>query len=141
MNNMDSQTTTATGTAKINILTVSAAYSLHGTPIAGTINREWATKTSSGIRANFNNVGFDFLLEEPDQSLSDLRRTLQNQQWDGVVVGWCIRGMSVERTEIFEGVMKEVVDAARGQRGLKVMFCRGPTDLVGTTMRNFSVEG
>lgn len=123
-----------------NILTVSAAKSLHGTPIAGTIETEWASKTSLVTRSHFNNTGFDFILQEPGQSLLELRKTLSSQHWDGVLVGWCIRGMSVDRTEIFEGVMQEVVDAAREQKDLKTMFCRGPTDLVGATLRNFPVD-
>lgn len=127
-------------TEPICVLTVSAAKPLHGTPIAGIIEREWSSKTSAEIRSHFNNIGFDFQLEDPESSLLDLRDTLQSQQWDGVLVGWCIRGMSVDRTEIFEGVMQEVIDAAREQRNLKAMFCRGPTDLVGATLRTFSVD-
>lgn len=124
-----------------NILTISAAKSLHGTPIAGTIDREWSSKTSSHTRSHFHNIGFDFQLDKPDQSLLHLRHTLQSARWDGVLVGWCIRGMSVDRTEIFEGVMRQVVDAAGEQRGLKAMFCRGPTDLVEATLRSFPVGG
>lgn len=120
-----------------NILTISAAYSLHGTPIIGTIEREWNSKTTPEVQSHFNNTGFDFILEDPDKSLFTLRQTLQDGHWDGVIVGWCIRGMSVDRTEIFEGVMKEVIDAAREQKDLRAIFCRGPTDLVEATLRNF----
>ena len=125
---------------KKNILVVSAAYSLHGTPIAGNMEKEWSSKTSPSVQSHFNNIGFDFILEEPEKSLLKLRQTLHDQPWDGILVGWCIRGMSVDRTEIFEGVMNEVVDAAREQQELKAMFCRGPTDLVEATLRNFPVQ-
>lgn len=120
-----------------NILIISAAQSLHGTPISPTIEHEWATKASPEVQSTFNNVGFDFTLNDANSSLADLRRTLHDLHWDGVVVGWCIRGMSVERTEIFEAVMREIVDASREQRDLKAMFCRGPTDLVEATLRSF----
>lgn len=129
---------TADPTAK-NILVISAAYSLHGTPIAGGIEKEWSSKASPEARSSFKTVGFDFILEDVESSLLELGQTLQGRRWDGVMVGWCIRGMSVERTEVFEGVMREVVDAAREQRDLKVMFCRGPDDFVNTTLRNFAV--
>lgn len=127
-------------TAVKNILTVSAAKSIHGTSIAGNLANEWSAKTSPEVQARFSNVGFDFSLDHPDESLLTLRQTLNGQHWDGVLVGWCIRGMSVDRTEIFEGVMGEILDASKGQSDLKAMFCRGPTDLVGATLRNFPVE-
>lgn len=39
----------------------------------------------------------------------------------------CIRGLSVERAETFEGVVREIVDASREQEFLTLLFCRGTT--------------
>lgn len=138
--NNTSEVESMTFTKKKVILTISAAYSLHGHHIQSTLDKEWSTKTSPFVRSHFTNIGFDFLLDSPEQSLLDLRRILNNKPWDGVIVGWCIRGMSIERTEVFEGVMAEVMEAGRKQKDLKAIFCRGPNDLVEATLRNFPVD-
>lgn len=54
------------------------------------------------------------------------------KKWDGVIVGWCIRG-NVEHTELFE----KVVQMCYGADGRKLMFSKGPDDLVNTVRRNF----
>lgn len=131
---------TTTNTRKRNILTISAAYALHGTRIKQILENEWSAMASPTVRSHFATTGFDFLLASPEQSLLDLRRTLNESRWDGVIVGWCMRGMSVERTEVFEAVMREVMEAGRKQRDLKAIFCRGPIDLVEATLRNFPVD-
>ena len=122
-----------------NILTISASKSLHGTTIASTIESNWS-QLPSMTSSQFNNVGFDFSLEDLPRTLESLKRTLNEQQWDAVILGWCLRG-NVERTKVFEQAVGVVIEAARKQEDMKVLFSKGPRDLAGTVLRGFAVGG
>ena len=122
-----------------NILTISASKSLHGTTIASTIDSNWSTLPPS-TSSQFDNVGFDFDLADLPSTLEALELTLDEQQWDAVIIGWCLRG-NVERTEVFEQAVGVVIEAARKQKGMKVLFSKGPKDLANTVLRGFAVGG
>jgi len=121
--------------ARKAILTISLANHLHGTPIQGQLDSEWAMKTSSETRERFDNVGFD--LDPAD--LVPLYRVLAERTWDGVLIGWCSRGYP-ERTELFENVVDACAEEIREGKGMKLLFCTGPTNLVEATMRSFPVN-
>lgn len=110
-----------------------ASKSLHGHPIAPTIAKDWDSKTSASTRARFNNIGFDADLSNVDKLLSDLRDRLRARKFDGLLVGWCLRGYT-ERTEVFEKVVEVCVEEGRGA---KLMFSTGPENLAETVLRNF----
>lgn len=118
------------------ILTISLAQHLHGQSISKTIEKEWSTKATPQQRAAFNNEPFDL---DPND-LGALRSRLQTTEWDGVIVGWCIRGSDKEFTPMFENVVETVTDVQYGkdgQRSFKLMFCKGPDDIYDTTIRHF----
>ncbi|KAK4501056.1 hypothetical protein PRZ48_006862 [Zasmidium cellare] len=125
---------TQNGTTPKNILTVSLAEHLTGEPIAEVIAKDWK-KVNATTARNFTNIGFDVDFENFDHTIEDLRASLHERKWDGVLIGWCLRGKP-SHTRMFErvvGVCFDELDSAR----TKVMFCTGPDDLVTTVQRNF----
>ena len=118
------------------ILTISLTQHLHGQSISKTIEKEWSTKATPRRREAFKNEPFD--LDPSD--IGALRSRLQTTEWDGVIVGWCIRGSGKEFTPVFENVVETITDVQHGkdgQRSFKLMFCKGPDDIFDTTMRHF----
>ncbi|KAK9242319.1 hypothetical protein V1506DRAFT_547943 [Lipomyces tetrasporus] len=85
-----------------------------------------------------SNVGFTVDPTDVSGTLKTLQQTLQTRSWDGVIVGWRMRG-HVEFTVLFEKMVAMIVKLAILQPELKIMFCAGPDDLVETTIRNFPV--
>ncbi|KAF5247122.1 hypothetical protein FAUST_974 [Fusarium austroamericanum] len=126
----------------IPILTISLSRHLHGRDINEGLKEQWSkTKVSSTTASRFTNVGFD--LNADGSNLGVLKTKLEEREWSGVIIGWCTRG-NIEFTELFESVVTVCVDYAllrkQGNTSLKepkLIFCRGPHDLVNATLRNF----
>lgn len=117
-----------------SILTVSLAKHLTGEPVSEVIAKDWK-KANQATSRNFDNVGFDVDFHNFEHTLRDLRGSLHQRQWDGVLIGWCLRG-EPPHTEMFERVIRVCFDELQSER-TKVMFCTGPDDLVTTVRRNF----
>ena len=115
-------------------LTLSASRSLVGIPISDTIAKDWNKAGQTAQR--FDNQGFDLDLENFDYSLVRLRPLLKQQTWDGIIIGWCMRGYK-ERTVMFEQLVAICVDELRAKPESKIVFCNGPDDLFESTMRHF----
>lgn len=125
----------ANGTGRRNIITISAAKHITGEPVAEVIEKVWA-KTDDATRARFNIVGFDFDPTDVPATLSSLRQSLQGRTWDGLLLGWCLRGYP-ERTEMFEEAVNVCIDEIRSKPETKLLFCTGPKNLVEATLRSF----
>ncbi|KAM0543603.1 hypothetical protein ACHAPJ_012190 [Fusarium lateritium] len=128
--------------APIPVLTISLARHLHGEDINQNLAELWSeTKVPSSTSSRFFNVGFN--LDVNGHNLDELKELLSQRNWSGIIVGWCTRG-NAEFTELFESVIgvcvDHVVQRKRGNTSLeepKLIFCRGPDDLVNATLRNF----
>ncbi|CAF3486021.1 hypothetical protein SNK03_012918 [Fusarium graminearum] len=126
----------------IPILTISLSRHLHGRDINEELKEQWSkAKVSSTTASRFTNVGFD--LNADGSNLGVLKTKLEEREWSGVIIGWCTRG-NIEFTELFESVVAVCVDYAllrkQGNTSLKepkLIFCRGPQDLINATLRNF----
>lgn len=129
----------------IPVLTISLARHLVGRSISQGLKEQWsATDVAVANESRFSNVGFD--LDANGANLEELKTLLSKQQWSGIIVGWCVRG-HVEFTELFESVVAICVDyiLERKQGNIsserpKLIFCRGPDDLVNATIRNFPAD-
>ena len=117
-----------------SIITVSLAKHLTGESVNEVHAKDW--NTAGKAASNFDNVGFDVDYDNFDQALEDLRSSLDGRNWDGVLIGWCLRGKPAH-TEMFERVVEVCHDELRTKPDTKLMFCTGPDDLVKTTRRNF----
>ncbi|KAF4944899.1 hypothetical protein FGADI_12368 [Fusarium gaditjirri] len=126
----------------IPILTISLARHLHGYGISESLKEQWSeTKAPALTSSRFTNIGFD--LDALGANLGELESQLREREWGGIIVGWCSRG-KIEFTELFESVIAVCVDyiveRKKGditQKEPKLIFCRGPDDLVNATLRNF----
>jgi hypothetical protein len=116
---------------RIQILTVSLSYYLTGHRLEDVIKKDWTKSPDQAKR--FMNVAFDFDGENVPTALHELKEKLLHQHWDGILVGWCIRGKP-QHTTIFE----DVIELCRSlPQETKILFCTGPDDLMQTTLRNF----
>ncbi|KXJ85629.1 hypothetical protein Micbo1qcDRAFT_186512 [Microdochium bolleyi] len=136
----------------IPILTVSLARHLAGHDIQHVLDIAWSSSAvASSTKSRFDNHGFNLNVTNTEQNLADLRQTLAEREWAGVILGWCVRGHA-EFTEFFESVASVCVDhivqtsthhaAGRGQGDrmgarTRLIFCSGPDDLVNATLRTF----
>lgn len=132
------ETSTSTSDARKAILVLSASEYLSGHPISKAVKADWEREKAHGIAEKFDNVGFAVDPTDAAGTLKALQETLHSRSWDGVILGWCIRG-HVEFTVLFEEIVAVVVGQVVLQPELKVMFSVGPEDLVQTTIRNFPV--
>jgi hypothetical protein len=119
-----------------SVLTVSVGQYLTGEPVDELVERNWQQKASPEQRQRFKNFGFNVDPTDFAKNLSDLRSTLRENDYDGVLLAWCMRGYP-ERTELFEDVTNVVVDELRAKPKTKLIFNTGPTDIVEPTLRNF----
>jgi hypothetical protein len=130
----------------IPILTISLSRHLHGRDISDGLGKQWSqSNVPISTASRFTNVGFN--LNADGSNLEDLKTQLDERKWKGIIVGWCARG-NVEFTELFESVVAVCVDYIVQSkqddilsREPKLIFCRGPHDLVNATLRNFPLEG
>lgn len=120
---------------QLQILTISLSHHLTGRPITDVITKNWS-QAPDNQASRFNNVGFDFDGKNVTRALAELKETLAEHPWDGILVGWCIRGKP-EHTVIFEDVMALCSEFTRGHPEAKILFCTGPNNLVEATLRNF----
>ncbi|KAJ8104407.1 hypothetical protein POJ06DRAFT_235349 [Lipomyces tetrasporus] len=120
------------------ILILSASHHLVGHPVSEVVKADWEKEKARDVAEKFDNVGFTVDPTDLSGTLKTLQQTLQTRSWDGVIVGWCMRG-HVEFTVLFEKMVAMIVRLAILQPELKIMFCAGPDDLVETTIRNFPV--
>jgi len=120
-------------TATLGHLTASALaqVSLSGTPhdIQATI----AASIIAANKAGFDIYTFEVNPQDIEVSLSRLKEQLQSQHWDGLLIGFAIRGEK-ESTPLFEGLVDVCRQAAPGT---KLLFGSGPYDLMATLRRNF----
>lgn len=125
-------------TARKSILVLSASQYLAGRSVSETIKADWGKEKAAHFADKFDNVGFAVDPTNESGVLESLQETMKGRAWDGIIVGWCIRG-HVEFTTLFEKIIAVLVGQTHAQPDLKIMFSTGPDDLVQTTIRNFSV--
>lgn len=119
------------------VLVVSLSRYLSGKPVSNVIHQNWSEYPQEVTR--FNNFGFDFDANDIPTTLRDLETKIHAQDWDGIMVGWCLRG-NPDRTETFEKVVTLCTRAMRDRPQIKLMFCAGPEDVADATLRNFPVS-
>jgi hypothetical protein len=68
-----------------------------------------------------------------DDSSKRLEEKLKSQQWDGLLIGFGIRG-NKDYTELFEAAVNLAKDVSPGMR---LLFGKAPDDLYATLQRNF----
>lgn len=123
----------------INILTIGLYQHLHGSPLTEALDAQWEIKADQHTQSSFNNIAFDLDPTDVTGTLGALRKTIREQSWDGITVGWCTRG-NPDRTQLFEEVIETcVAETAGNGRKTRLMFSTGPENLVETTLRNFPV--
>jgi hypothetical protein len=136
----DSAITNGQQSPKTSILTVSMARYLVGHDIADVITHDWDARATVAQKERFFNQGFNLDPTDAEGTLKKLEATLKEKEWDGVILGWCIRGHK-DFTPLFERVASKVVDEIVRRRAeggeMKLMFCEGPEDLVKASIRNF----
>ncbi|TVY82629.1 hypothetical protein LSUE1_G002681 [Lachnellula suecica] len=123
-----------------SILVVSASRHLTGVPIEAGIKTEWAKEKARHIADHFDNVGFNIDPKDVPNTLKALRHELVGRSWDGVILGWCIRG-HVEFTLLFEEVVAVCCDVKKSAPEMKIMFSTGGDNIVETVARNFPMDG
>ncbi|RGP79398.1 hypothetical protein FLONG3_2453 [Fusarium longipes] len=129
----------------ISILTISLSRHLHGRDINEGLKEQWSeANVPAATATKFTNVGFN--LNADASNLGELKAQLDERELSGVIIGWCVRG-NVEFTELFESVVSVCTDYVvrrkqgnASQKEPKLIFCRGPHDLVNATLRNFPVD-
>jgi hypothetical protein len=138
---MNTLTLEDTSDKRKSILVISASLYLVNEPIEHTIRVDWAkNQVARDASHKFDNVGYQFDPGNADTALQELQRALDSRTWDGFLVGWCLRGHTVEFTEIFERIVEALVEyRVRQPEGVKIMFSRGPDNLVETVLRNFAL--
>lgn len=129
----------------VSILTLSLARHLVGHDISTVLDKAWSDpKVSTAVSSHFDNVGYNLDPTPTEASLTQLNKALQERRWDGVMLGWCVRGHP-EFTELYEAVVTACLEETirrHKEDGTKpkIMFCTGPQDLVNATLRNFPVD-
>lgn len=134
-----------TSQGPIPILTVSLSRHLNGRDINIGLEHQWSeSKVPATTAYRFSNVGFN--LDANGDNLEELKSVLKEREWSGIILGWCVRG-HIEFTELFESVvavcMGYVVQRKHDSivaKEPKLIFCRGPDDLVNATLRNFPAD-
>lgn len=120
------------------ILIISLSRFLRGEPLRGILEQNWRSYPKELTR--FDNVPFDFDGNDIPAALVDLKSTIEARKWDGVLIGWCIRGIP-ERTSLLEEVVAVCRKASQDNAEMKLMFCTGPDNLADATLRNFPGYG
>ena len=124
-----------TNSNRKSILTISLTRHLTGKAVEKVLKDEWA-KTTQDTSNRFDNVGFNLDPNDTATNLKQLRKELQSRAWDGVLLGWCVRGHA-EFTVLFEDVVNLVVEEVREKPETRLMFITGPSNLVEGTLRSF----
>ena len=121
-----------------SILTISAAKYLTGETIEQVLEEKWCNAPSE-VSHRFNNVGFNVDPDRVTENMADLQKQLKNHNWDGIVLGWCVRGHA-EFTVLFERIMNLVAEELRSKQDMKLIFVTGPDNLVEATLRTFPLH-
>ncbi|CEI70362.1 hypothetical protein FVEN_g1128 [Fusarium venenatum] len=129
----------------IPVLTISLSRHLHNRDINEGLKEQWSeANVATEISSRFTNIGFN--LNADGSNLGGLKIKLEEREWSGIIIGWCARG-NIEFTELFESTVAICVDhIVLGKQGNtsrkepKLIFCRGPQDLVNATLRNFPLD-
>ncbi|TVY39610.1 hypothetical protein LOCC1_G005831 [Lachnellula occidentalis] len=133
---MTSNNVSSGNPARKSILTISLSQHLIGSPIEKAIEADWAKEKAYGIIHSFVNVGFNLDPTDVLGALKALKYELGERTWDGIIIGWCIRG-NVEFTLLFEQVHSACCEVAPRA---KIMFSTGSDNLVETVVRNFPMK-
>ncbi|KAK6443543.1 hypothetical protein LTR95_000370 [Oleoguttula sp. CCFEE 5521] len=120
----------------IKTLTLSLKKHLHGSSILPILTASFDAVATPDIRSRFDNQPFDVMPTDPDLFI-DLRGKLKAGDYDGVLIGWCLRGFP-ERTALFEEIVNAVVESKDAKT--KLMFCTGQEDLGKAILRSFGSE-
>lgn len=123
-----------------SILVLSISQYLAGNPIAKSIEADWAKEKAHKVKHLFNNVGFDVDPIDVEGTLEAVRHQLEGRTWDGICIGWCIRG-HVEFTVLFEKLVALCFEVVKSAPQTRIMFSTGPDNLVETALRNFPEAG
>ena len=121
-----------------SVLTIAATKYLTGTTVEQLLEEKWS-KAPSEESHRFNNVGFDVDPDHVTDTVNELREELKDNDWDGIILGWCIRG-HVEFTILFEKLMNLLAEEVRSKQDTKFIFVTGPDDLVEATQRTFPLR-
>ena len=97
---------------------------------------DWDKEKARNVKDSFRNVGLDLNPNDVDGTLQALREELNTRSWDGIILGWCIRG-HVEFTELFEEVVGICFEFMKTEPHVAIMFSTGPNNLVETVLRTF----
>ena len=98
-----------------------------------TIQAQVAASTAEAEQAGYDITNFAVDLQDLNGTLKTIRQKLNGQHWDGMLIGFGVRG-DKNHTVLFESV----VNASREvSPGTKLLFSPGPYDLMTTLERNF----
>lgn len=124
--------------ARKSILVVNLGQYLTGVPAEKAIKADWEKEKAHNITSLFDNKGFDLDPKDVTSTLRALKKILEERPWDGVLLGWCVRG-HVEFTLLFEELITLCCEVQKSALQMKIMFSTGPDNLVETVARNFPV--
>ena len=125
--------------ARKSILTISASRHLVNVPVEEAIKADWAQEKARAMADSFENIGFNLDPNDVSSTLTALRKELEGRSWDGVLLGWCVRG-HVEFTLLFEELVTLCCEVQKSVPQMKIMFSTGPDNLVETVARNYPAE-
>ncbi|KAL3425817.1 hypothetical protein PVAG01_02608 [Phlyctema vagabunda] len=135
---MGSNSPVSQSSTRKTILTLSVSRHLSGVPIDKVILTDWAKEKADGVRDSFENIGFNLDPTDVPGTLEAVKHELEKTSWDGVVIGWCVRG-HVEFTLLFEELVALCCERMRSAPRMRLMFSTGQDKLVETVVRNFPV--
>jgi hypothetical protein len=133
---MDNISISKISTTRKSILVLSVSQYLTSVPISEGIRADWGNEKARNITDLFDNVGFDLDPKDVPSTLKALKHELEGRSWDGIILGWCIRG-HVEFTLMFEEIVAMCCEVIKSAPQTKLLFSTGPNNLVATVSRNF----
>jgi len=122
--------------ARKSILTLSASRYLSGVPVEKVVKADWDKEKADNVRDLFDNVGFNVDPKDVPSTLRAIKQELTGRNWDGVLIGWCLRG-HIEFTVLFEEIVQLCFEVMKSTPEMKIMFGTGQDNLVETVSRNF----
>lgn len=114
-NNMSASTITTSSAEPIKkaILTINLSLHLHSKPVSSVLTNLWSSIPPT-TTSRFSNSGYNLDPTDVPATIRGLRKILQSQKWDGILIGWCVRG-NKEWTELFERVVQVTFEEKRGR--------------------------
>lgn len=104
-----------------------------GNLTADEIHKAVEASHSEAASLGFDCESFDVDPENPADTVRELKERLATKKWDGVSIGFGIRGKA-EYTKLFEDAVNAVRETAPGA---KMMFSVGPMRIVEAIKRTF----